>query len=47
VKEPIEVIRHALPDSVVVEVTSLNIILVGQLQMKWFWQTRFLLLMRT
>jgi hypothetical protein len=29
VKEPIEVIRHALPDSVVVVVTSLNIILVG------------------
>jgi hypothetical protein len=29
VKEPIEVIRHALPDSVVVVVTSLNTILVG------------------
>jgi hypothetical protein len=28
-KWPIEVIRHALPDSVVVVVTSLNIILVG------------------
>jgi hypothetical protein len=29
VKEPIEVIRQALPDSVVVVVTSLNIIFVG------------------
>jgi hypothetical protein len=29
VKEPIEVIRQALPDNVVVVVTSLNIILVG------------------